>query len=142
MYLPFSTIMVLASTSDYLPKRWKDIIMQIHAESCLQQQIYSKSCKQPICPSTDEWIKKTQCLCTMLCFLIQKHGVESFVGKQMHFATITLSEMSRMNLNRAQFLLHEHRVQMKRKMRQMMRNRDIFASKMGKGSKDKGRGRK
>jgi hypothetical protein len=44
----------------------------------------TKLCKQPRCPTTDEWIKKMWCLYTMEFYsAMKKNEILSFAGKWM-----------------------------------------------------------
>ena len=41
----------------------------------------SKTCKQPKCPFTDEWIKKVQYVYTMECYsAVKKNGIMPFAA--------------------------------------------------------------
>ena len=54
-----------------------------------------KTWKQPKCPSTEEWIKKTWYIYTMEYYsAIKKNEIMPFVATQMDLEIITLSEVS------------------------------------------------
>jgi hypothetical protein len=58
--------------------------------------------KQPRCPTTDEWIKKTWYLYTMEFYsTIKKNEILSFVGKWMELENIILSEVSQVQKAKA-----------------------------------------
>ena len=51
--------------------------------------------KQPKCPSTDEWIKKIWCICTMEYYsAIKKNEILPFAATWMDLEGIKLSEIS------------------------------------------------
>jgi hypothetical protein len=55
----------------------------------------AKLWKQPICPTTDEWIKKTWYLYTMEFYAVMnKNEILSFASKWMELENIILSEVS------------------------------------------------
>jgi hypothetical protein len=55
----------------------------------------AKLCKQPRCPTTDEWIKKMWYLYTMEFYSVtKKNEILSFSGKCMELESIILSEVS------------------------------------------------
>jgi hypothetical protein len=55
----------------------------------------AKLCKQPRCPTTDEWIKKIWYAYTMEYYSgIKKNGIMLFAGKWMKLAIIMLSKVS------------------------------------------------
>jgi hypothetical protein len=54
----------------------------------------AKLWKQPRCPTTDEWIKKTWYLYTMEFYSATKNEILSFAGKWMELDSIILSEVS------------------------------------------------
>ena len=54
-----------------------------------------KTCKQPKCPSTDEWIKKMLYIYTMEYYLaIKKNKIMPFAATWMELETLILSEVS------------------------------------------------
>jgi hypothetical protein len=53
----------------------------------------AKLCKQPRCPTTDEWIEKMWCICTTFYSAIKKNEM-LFSGKWMELETIMLDEVS------------------------------------------------
>jgi hypothetical protein len=62
----------------------------------------AKLWKQPRCPTTDEWIKKTWYLYTMEFYsTIKKNEILSFVGKWMELENIILSEVSQVQKAKA-----------------------------------------
>jgi hypothetical protein len=54
----------------------------------------TKLWKKPRCPTTDEWIKKMWCLCTMEFYSATNNEFFSFAGKWMELENIILSEVS------------------------------------------------
>ena len=55
----------------------------------------AKTWKQPKCPSTDEWIKKTQYIYTMEYYsAIKENEILPFAAKWMDLEGIMLSEIS------------------------------------------------
>ena len=55
----------------------------------------AKVCKEPKCPSMDEWIKKMWCIYTMEYYLaIKKNEILPFATTWIELEGITLSEMS------------------------------------------------
>jgi hypothetical protein len=54
----------------------------------------AKICKQPRCPTTDEWIKKMWYMYTMHYFSAIRNNDMQFVGKWMQLKGIMLSEVS------------------------------------------------
>jgi hypothetical protein len=57
--------------------------------------IIAKLWKQPICPTTDEWIKKMWYLYTMEFYSVtKKNEILSFAGKWMILENIILSDVS------------------------------------------------
>jgi hypothetical protein len=54
----------------------------------------AKICKQPRCPTTDEWIKKMWYMYTMHYFSAIRNNDMRFVGKWMQLKGIMLSEVS------------------------------------------------
>jgi hypothetical protein len=54
----------------------------------------AKLWKQPRCPTTDEWIKKTWYLYTMEFYAAMKNEMLSFAGKWIELENIILSEVS------------------------------------------------
>ncbi len=52
-------------------------------------------CKQPWCPSTDEWINKMWYIYTMEYYLAaKKNEIMAFVGKWVELENMMLSEIS------------------------------------------------
>ena len=55
----------------------------------------ARTWKQPKCPSTEEWIKKTWCIYTMECYSVVKYNeIMPFVATWMYLGTVILSEIS------------------------------------------------
>jgi hypothetical protein len=54
----------------------------------------AKLCKQPRCPTTDEWIKKMCYLYTIECYSATKNEILSFASKWMELENIILSKVS------------------------------------------------
>ena len=59
-----------------------------------------KTRKQPKCPSTDEWIKKTWYICTREYYsAVKKNEIMPFVATWMDLEIIILSEVSQTKTN-------------------------------------------
>ena len=55
----------------------------------------AKTCKQPKCPLTGEWIKKIWCMYTMEYYsAIKKNEILSFAATQIDLESVILSEVS------------------------------------------------
>ena len=54
----------------------------------------AKTWKQPKCPSTDTWIKKMWCICTMEYYSVIKNERISFAATWMQLAILILNEVS------------------------------------------------
>ena len=55
----------------------------------------AKTCKQPKCPLTEEWIKKMWCMYTMEYYsAIKKNETLSFAATQYNLESVILSEVS------------------------------------------------
>ena len=64
----------------------------------------AKTWKQPKCPSTEEWIKKTWYICTMLHYsAIKRKEIMAFLATWMDLEIIMLSEVS-------QTMRHHHQM--------------------------------
>ena len=67
----------------------------------------ARSCKQPKCPSTDEWIKKLWYMYTMDYYsVIERNEIESFVETWMDLETVIQSEVSQKEKNKYPILTH------------------------------------
>ena len=65
------------------------------------------SWKQPKCPSTDKWIKKTWYIHTMEYYsAIKRNEIGSFVEMWMNLETVTQSEVSQKEENKYHILTH------------------------------------
>jgi hypothetical protein len=61
----------------------------------------AKLCKQPRCPTTDEWIKKMWYLYTVEFYAaMKKNETLSFASKWMELENIILSEVSQVQKNK------------------------------------------
>ena len=62
----------------------------------------AKTCKQPKCPSTEEWIKKMWYIYTVECYsAIERKEIMAFAATWMDLEIIMLSEVS-------QTMRHQH----------------------------------
>ena len=60
----------------------------------------TKTRKQPKCPSTEEWIKKMQCIYSMKYYsALEKNEIMPFAATWMDLVTVILSEVSQRNRN-------------------------------------------
>jgi hypothetical protein len=60
----------------------------------------SRNWKEPICPSTDEWMQKMWYIYTMEYYLAMKNNeFMKFLGKWMHLEDIILSEVTQSQKN-------------------------------------------
>ena len=67
----------------------------------------ARSWKQPKCPSTDEWIKKSWYIYTMEYYsAIKRNEIESFVETLMNLETVIQSEVSQKEKNKYCILMH------------------------------------
>ena len=67
----------------------------------------ARSWKQPKCPSTDEWIKKTWYIYTTEYYsAIKSNEIGSFVEMWMNLETVTQSEVSQKEKNKYHILTH------------------------------------
>ena len=67
----------------------------------------ARSWKQPKCPSTDEWIKKSWYIYTMEYYsAIKRNEIESFVETWMNLETVIQSEVSQKEKNKYCILMH------------------------------------
>ena len=67
----------------------------------------ARSCKQPKCPSTDEWIKKLWYIYTMEYYsAIKRNEIESFVETWMDLETVIQSERSQKEKNKYRILMY------------------------------------
>ena len=67
----------------------------------------SQTCKQPKCPSTDEWIKKLWYIYMMEYYsAIKRNKIESFVEKWMDIETVIQSEVSQKEKNKYRILTY------------------------------------
>ena len=65
------------------------------------------SCKQPKCPSTDEWIKKMWYIYTMEYYsAIKRNEIGSFLETWMDLETVIQSEVSQKEKNKYRILTH------------------------------------
>jgi hypothetical protein len=62
--------------------------------------ILARSWKEPICPSTEEWLQKMWNIYTMECYsAIKNNEFMKFLGKWMHLKDIILSEVTQSQKN-------------------------------------------
>ena len=84
----------------------------IQKESCTSIFIavvftVARTWKQPKCPSTDEWIKKTWHIYTMEYYLaIKRNNTELFVVRWMNLETVIQSEVGQKEENKYCMLTH------------------------------------
>ena len=77
----------------------------IQKDTCTQcsLQLYltiARTWKQPRCPLTDEWIKKTWYICTMEYYsAIKRNEIRSVVVRWMNLGFVTQSEVSQRKTN-------------------------------------------
>ena len=69
--------------------------------------IIARTCKQPRCPSTDEWIRKLWYICTMEYYsVIKKNAFESVLMRWMKLEPILQSEVSQKEKHQYSILMH------------------------------------
>jgi hypothetical protein len=62
--------------------------------------IIARSCKEPICPSTEKWIQKMWYIYTMEYYsAIKKNGFMKFLGKWMDLENFILNEVTQSQKN-------------------------------------------
>ena len=67
----------------------------------------ARTCKQPKCPSTDEWIKKMWHIYSMEYYsAIKRNEIELFVVRWMDLESVTQSEVSQKEKNKYSMLTH------------------------------------
>ena len=67
----------------------------------------ARTWKQPKCPSTDEWIKKTRHIYTMEYYsTIKRNKIELFVVRWMDLESVIQSEVSQKEKNKYCMLTH------------------------------------
>ena len=67
----------------------------------------ARTCKQPMCPSTDEWIKKMLDIYTMEYYsAIKRNKIELFVVRWMDLESVIQSEVSQKEENKHCMLTH------------------------------------
>ena len=67
----------------------------------------ARTCKQPKCPSTDEWIKKMWHIYTMEYYsAIKGNKIELFVARWMDLESVIESEESQKKKNKNSMLTH------------------------------------
>ena len=71
------------------------------------QHAIARAWKQPKCPLTDEWIKKTWHIYTMEYYLaIKGNEIELFVVRWMDLESVIQSEVSQKKKNKYHMLMH------------------------------------
>ena len=71
--------------------------------------IIARTWKQPICPSTYEWLKKLQYRYTMEYYsAIKRNTFESVLMRWMNLEPIILSEVSQKEKDKYHILMHIH----------------------------------
>ena len=84
----------------------------IQKESCTTMFIaalftIARTCKQPKCPPTDEWIKKMLYIYTMEYYsAIKRNEIELFVVRWMYIESVIQSEISQKEKNKYHMLTH------------------------------------
>ena len=69
--------------------------------------VIARTCKQPRCPSTDEWIRKLLYIYTMECYsAIKKNSLESALMRWMKLEPIIQSEVSQKDKDQYSILTH------------------------------------
>jgi hypothetical protein len=62
--------------------------------------IVARSCKEPRCPSTEEWVQKMWYIYTMEYYsTIKNNEFMKFLGKWMHLEDVILSELNHLQKN-------------------------------------------
>ena len=94
-------------------------LLGIHPEKTLTQKrtctlvfiaalfTVAKTCKQPKCPFTDEWIKKMWYIYTVEYYsAIKRNEIELFVVRWMDLESIIQSEVTQKEKNKYRMLMH------------------------------------
>ena len=93
----------------------------IQKESCTTMFIaalftIARTWKQPICPLTDEWIKKMQHIYTIEDYsAIKRNETELFVVRWMDLESVIQSEVSQNEKNKYHILIHIYGISKKKK---------------------------
>ena len=66
----------------------------------------ARSCKQPKCPSTDEWIKKQYIYTMQYYSAMKRNEMGSFVETWIDLETVIQSEVSQKEKNKYRILTH------------------------------------
>ena len=67
----------------------------------------ARTCKQPKCPMTDEWIKKMWYIYTMEYYsALKRNKIGSFVEMSMDLESVIQSEVSQKEKNKYRILMH------------------------------------
>ena len=75
----------------------KTIIQKESCTTMFTEALFTiaRTCKQPKCPSTDEWIKKMWHIYTMECYsAIERNKIELFAATWLDLEFVILSEVS------------------------------------------------
>ena len=86
----------------------------IQKESCTTMFIaalftIARTCKQPKCPSTDEWIQKMWHIYTMEYYsAVKRNEIELFAVRWMDLETVIQSEVNQKEKNKCRMLTHTY----------------------------------
>ena len=69
----------------------------------------ARTCKQPKCPSTDEWIQKMWHIYTMEYYsAVKRNEIELFAVRWMDLETVIQSEVNQKEKNKCRMLTHTY----------------------------------
>ena len=84
----------------YIWKKNHDLEGYMHSSVHYSTVYNSQDMEQPKCPSTEEWIKKMQCIYSMKYYsALEKNKIMPFAATWMDLVTVILSEVSQRNRN-------------------------------------------
>ena len=92
----------------------KPKLKKTHVSCCSLQQLFTigRTWKQPRCPSTDKWIKKSQFIYTMEYYSdIKRNAFESVLMRWMNLEPIIQSDVSWKEKDKYHILMHIYEIQ-------------------------------
>ena len=106
-----TTIGLSSSTPGYISEENKNTnskrYMHSHVHSSIIYITIAKIWKQPKCPTTEEWIKKSWYIYIVEYYsAIKRNEIESFVETWMDLETVIQSEVGQKEKNKYRILMH------------------------------------